>query len=153
MFIYIYIYIYIPSPTDIISIIVEQIPYPVGASVFLNKLIDDSKALLQTTATVEKVLYFKKLLLKYGRQPDFVSFFQAICSCKGEAIIKNQKLLLDELVLKQDVYKSIFIHTYTNPLDEISFKKWTVPIGDGENKDYLGQAEMEFGFRRVLYVS
>ena len=46
--------------TDMIPIIVQQIPYPLGASLFFNTLIGDSKSLLKTIATVDNIDYFKK---------------------------------------------------------------------------------------------
>ena len=59
----------------------------------------------------------------------------------------NQTLVVDQLVLNLEVYKSVFIHTYTNQLDE---KK--EPVASDIESDFLGKQELENGFPNV-YVS
>jgi len=142
------------AKTGIVPICVEQIPHPVLAARFLNNMITDSKLLLQQVATPENITYFRDMVIKYGARASFMNFFTAICSCNGEAIPRNQDLLVKELILNLDIYRQVFIHTYVNPVDDRPYKKWTVATGPGEMEDYYGKGELEqLGGFPCVYVA
>ena len=136
---------------SIIEVIVQQLPYPVGAANFLNKLATDTKEIMGQIANEDTVVHFKNLLMQHGAQAEFVTFYKELCSCKGEAMEKNQNLLIQQIVIPRKVYKSVFIHTYTLPGNEPYKRSNPTPHDGGE---YLGQDVItsEGGFPKV-YVS
>jgi hypothetical protein len=108
----------------------------VGATTCLLNLLDNNKALLESTVNDSTVAEFKHLIDDNGPRPQYMNFFSAICSCAGQTVVSNQEEILRLLLLKQEERQHYFLTTralplslYTGPDKKIFSEKDAVGMG------------------------
>ena len=126
--------------TEAMTIILEQVPYPVGSADLLTCLVDDTKDLLLTKVDENTISYFKTMISDFGPQSRFLNFYEACVSCSGEPLKRNQNIVLKELITGvKDQKNSILITLYTIPGQEYAPLPYDKLTSVDEPNQYLGQ--------------
>ena len=136
------------------TIILEQVPYPVGSAALLTCLVNDTKDLLLTQVDEKTIAYFKTMISDFGPQARFLNFYEACVSCCGEPLKRNQNIVLKELITGvADQKNNILLTLYTIPGKELAPVLPSTAV-TSENQ-YLGQDYFKDGSRGYpkVYVS
>jgi hypothetical protein len=157
-----------------LEILMEKIPYGLGATDAFTTLIHNNKTLLNKCVTKGMLVKFEEIIRASTKthppNPEFIDFFKAICFWKDdEPIRKNQELCLEEVMNNDDndehleydkvapPDKSFLLHM--NVLDEvwpihaenhINLEDITklVPSHKGK-REFLGQTAAKTGFPQI----
>ena len=91
--------------TDVsgLDVLIQQLPFPVGASKTLTTIIDENISLLkkvtaESSSNESITQKFKVLIKDEGPIKEALNFFTAICACDKKFIRSNQDLLVRELL-------------------------------------------------------
>ncbi len=80
------------------ELIIKHLGHELGAEPCLTAMLTNNMQLLDKKVETKQILGFIKLIDTYGQKSQFIDFLGALCSCLGQAIVSNQKLICQALL-------------------------------------------------------